>query len=145
MRGLLAQKRQGNINNVWYTHDEFMEVPDKVADELFADRRYHKANRRRTYRNKAQYSLDTGDGIESEAIYTSLTPFEVMERQRNFCRLCRALNSLSETQGRRIEAHYILGKSITEIAEAEGVAKSRVSESIKLGLRNMKKFLNNQP
>ncbi len=62
-------------------HDEFVEVPDVVAEELLADRRYHKANRRRTYRNKAQYSLDTGDGIESEAIYTSLTPYEVIERQ----------------------------------------------------------------
>ncbi len=127
----------------WYTHDEFVEVPEVVAEELLADRRYHKANRRRVYRNKAQYSLDAGDGIESEAIYTSLTPFEIMERQREFCRLCRALNSLPETQGRRVEAHYILGKSITDIAKAEGVSKSSVSESISTGLRSMKKYMQN--
>ncbi len=46
------------------------------------------------------------------------------------CRLCNALNSLPETQGRRVEAHFILGMSKADIARAEGVAKSRVSESI---------------
>ena len=127
----------------WYTYNEFVEVPDIIAQELFADRRYHKANRRRVYRNKAQYSLDAGDGIENEATYTSLTPYEIMERQREFCRLCRALNSLPETQGRRIEAHYILGKSISDIAIAEGVSKSSVSENISAGLLNMKKYLQN--
>lgn len=127
----------------WYTHDEIVEVPDIVAEELFADRRYHKANRRRVYRNKAQYSMDAGDGIESEAVYTSLTPHEIMERQREFCRLCCALNSLPDTQGRRVEAHYILGKSITYIAKVEGVSKSSVSESIRAGLRSMKKYLQN--
>ena len=127
----------------WYTHDEFVEVPDIIAEELFADRRYQKSHRQRIKRNKAYYSLDVGDGIENSAIHMDLSPYEIMERQREFCRLCRALNSLPETQGRRIEAHFIFGKSITEIANAEGVAKSRVSESIKLGLRNMKKFMNN--
>jgi len=127
----------------WYTHDEFVEVPDIIAEELFADRRYQKSHRQRIKRNKAYYSLDAGDGIENSAIHMDLSPYEIMERQREFCRLCRALNSLSETQGRRIEAHFIFGKSITEISNAEGVAKSRVSESIKLGLRNMKKFMNN--
>ena len=127
----------------WYTHDEFVDVPDIIAEELFADRRYQKSHRQRIKRNKAYYSLDVGDGIENSTIHMDLSPYEIMERQREFCRLCRALNSLPDTQGRRIEAHFIFGKSITEIANAEGVAKSRVSESIKLGLRNMKKFMNN--
>ena len=123
----------------WYTHDEFVEVPDIVAEELFADRRYQKAHRQRMKRNKAYYSLDAGDGIENSAIHADLSPHEVMEYKHRFCCLCRALNSLPEAQGRRIEAHYILGKSITEIAE--GVGKGRVSKSIKDGLRSMKKYL----
>lgn len=90
---------------------------------------------------RLQYSLDADDGIESEAVYTSLTPHEIMERQCEFCRLCCALNSLPDTQGRRVEAHYILGESITDIAKAEGV--SSVSESIRAGLRSMKKYLQN--
>jgi RNA polymerase sigma-70 factor (ECF subfamily) len=62
----------------------------------------------------------------------------MMERH---CRLCRALNSLPEIQGRRIEAHYILGKSQAEIAKAEGVTKGSVSISIQKGLEAMKKYL----
>jgi len=44
----------------WYTHDKFVEVSDEIADELFTDKRYQRAHRRRVYRNKAQYSLDAG-------------------------------------------------------------------------------------
>lgn len=127
----------------WYKQDVFVEVPDAVAEELLADKRYQKSHWQRVKRNKAFYSLDVGDGIENAACFAELSPHEIMERRLQWCRLCRALNSLSETQGRRIEAHYILGKSVTEIAEAEGVAKSRVSESIEHGLRNMKKYLKN--
>ena len=44
-----------------------------------------------------------------------------------------------EIQGRRIDAHIILGKSIKEIAEAEGVHEESVRQSIKRGLERMKK------
>jgi len=127
----------------WYTSDEFVEVSDEIADELLADKRYQKAHRRRVYRNKAQYSLDAGDGIENEACYINLSPHEIHERQIMRCRLCRALNSLPEMQGRRVDAHYILGMSKTDIARAEGVRESSVRDAIKRGLRDMKKYLKN--
>jgi RNA polymerase sigma-70 factor (ECF subfamily) len=116
-----------------------------VAAELLADKRYHKAYMRQMYRYKAQYSLDVDNGIENAVILCELSTYEVLERKERFCRLCRALNSLPETQGRRIEARYIRGMSVTAIAQAEGVAKSRISESIERGLRNMKKFMHNLP
>lgn len=125
----------------WYTHDELVEVPEAVAEELIADKRYQKSHRRQVYRNKAQYSLDAADGIESRVMFNAASPFEVMEYKRLFCRLCRALNSLPEAQGKRIEAHYILGMSVTEIAKAEGVGESAVRDAINRGLRNMKNFL----
>ena len=125
----------------WYTSDEFVEVSDEIADELLADKRYQKAHRRRVYRNKAQYSLDAGDGIENEACYINLSPHEIHERQIMRCRLCRALNSLPETQGRRIDAHYILGMSQKDIAEAEGVSNGSVCVSIQRGLAAMKNYL----
>lgn len=40
---------------------------------------------------------------------------------------------------RRIDAHIILGKSIKEIAEAEGVHEESIRQSIKRGLERMKK------
>lgn len=125
----------------WYTHDKFLEVPDAIAAELYADKRYEKAHRRRVYRNKAQYSLDAGDGIESEACFVSPSPHDIYERKLMFCRLCNALNSLPETQGRRIEAHFTLGMSFRAIAEAEGVDESAVRASVKRGLRSMEKLM----
>ena len=76
------------------------------------------------------------------AVYACLhepTPQELLERMELFIRLWNALNSLPEIQGRRIDAHIILGKSIKEIAEAEGVHEESVRQSIKRGLERMKK------
>ena len=126
----------------WYTHDEFLEVSDEVAAELEADRRYENAHKNRMYYHNAQYSLDMGDGIETSAVAChNDNPERIFAMMENHCRLCRALNSLPEIQGRRIEAHYLLGMSQTEIAEAEGVKQHSVSESIHRGLRAMRKYI----
>ena len=66
---------------------------------------------------------------------------EMLERKERHCRLCRALNSLSDKQGRRIEAHIILGMSQRDIARAEGVSERNVRQSIKKGLAHMKEIL----
>ena len=123
----------------WYMEDVMVEVTEEVAEELLAGQRYIKASRRRIYRNKAHFSLDAEDGIEYSACLHEPTPQELLERMELFIRLWNALNSLPEIQGRRIDAHIILGKSIKEIAEAEGVHEESVRQSIKRGLERMKK------
>ena len=125
----------------WYTHDEYIEVSEEVADELQANKLYELAYQRRIVRNKAQYSLDCDDGIEYAVCLSDPTPQELLEREEMFCCLCTALNSLPETQGRRVDACVILGKSYREVAEAEGVNESSVRESVKLGLESMKRYL----
>jgi len=50
---------------------------------------------------------------------------------------------LPEIQGRRIEAHYLLGMSQSEIAKKDGVTRGSVFISITRGLDAMKIFLNN--
>jgi len=128
----------------WQSYDEFIEVSDEIVEELFADKRYERAYQRRTFYNKAHYSLNAEDGIEASAlIHHTDNPEEIFTRMDKHCVLCQALNSLPETQGKRIEAHFILGKSQAEIAEAEGITKGPVSISIKRGLTAMKKFLKN--
>lgn len=125
----------------WYTQDEYMEVSDEVAEALRASVRYEAAYQRRVTRNKAQYSLDCDDGIEYSACLHELTPDEVLELKERFCRLWNALNSLPEIQGRRVDAHFILGMTYREIAQAEGVDKSAVRCSVLCGLESMKKYL----
>ena len=124
----------------WYRHDEFIEASDVVAAELQADKRYHKAHTRRVKRNKV-YSLDAGDGIETAAIVcVDPPPWEIMEMTERRCRLCRTLNSLPELQGRRIEARYVFGRTLKEIAENERVSKEAVRKTIKKGLAAMREY-----
>ena len=69
----------------WYTHDEYIEVSEEVADELRASRLYEAAYQRRIVRNKAQYSLDCEDGIEYYACVSDPTPQELLESMELFC------------------------------------------------------------
>lgn len=125
----------------WYTQDEFVEVSDEIAAELLADKRYHKTHERRMRYNKT-YIFEAETKTEAAVIaHTTDNPEALVLRMEQYCRLCRALNSLPEIQGRWIEAHYILGMSQSEIAEAEGVTKGAVSISITRGLEAMKKYL----
>ena len=57
--------------------------------------------------------------------------------------LRNALNLIPETQRRRIKKYFFENKKETEIAEEEGVEQSSVSESIHLGIYNLKKILKN--
>lgn len=125
----------------WYLSDEYIEVSDEVAAELRADKLYEAAHQRRIVRNKAQYSLDCDDGIEYSACLHEPTPQELLERKERFYHLWNALNSLPEIQGRRVDAHIILGKSYREIAREEGVDKSAVRNSVLCGIEAMKKYL----
>ena len=64
-----------------------------------------------------------------------------MDRKELFFRLWNALNSLPEIQGRRVDAHLILGKSYSQIAREEGVDKSTIRRSVERGKEQMKKYL----
>ena len=127
----------------WYIQDQFIDVSDEVAAELQAGKLYEAAYQRRITRNKAQYSLDCDDGIEYSACLSEPTPPELLERKERFYHLWNALNSLPETQGRRVDSCVILEKSVKEIAVAEGVSAKCVAIAIQRGLEAMKKYLKN--
>jgi RNA polymerase sigma-70 factor (ECF subfamily) len=127
----------------WYAQDEFVEVADEVAVELLADKRYEQVHERRMRRNKT-YPLDEAADSEAAAFAChSDNPQALLEMKERHCGLCRALNSLPEIQGRRVEARYLLGMSQKEIAEAEGVSEEAVSKAIEKGIAAMKKYLRN--
>ena len=128
----------------WYTQDGYIEVSDEVSAELSVGKQQGKISNQRMRRNKSFYSLDAGDGIETEmAVHPTDSPDVVIEKKEGYCRLCRALNSLPEKQGRRIDAHYLRGVSVQKIAEAEDVGERNIRKSISRGLESMKIFLKN--
>lgn len=124
----------------WYIADEFIEVTEEVAEELRADKRYEPTHWRRMKRNKANYSLDAGDGIENSICEFEPSPEECMALMEQYRRLCCALNHLPEAQGRRIDAVYLLGLTVQEVAVADGVSERAVQIAIDRGLENMRKF-----
>ena len=125
----------------WYITDESIEVSDEVAAVLRSDKRYEERHYERCKRNKANYSLDAGDGIENAVCEYEPCAQELLERKERFIHLCHALNSLPDVQGRRIDACIILGKSYREVAQDEGVSIVAVHNSIQRGLEAMRKYL----
>ena len=51
------------------------------------------------------------------------------------------MTSLPPVQARRVYARFILGRSVGQIARAEGVEERNVREAINKGLRGLKKYL----
>ena len=128
----------------YYKTDYIIDAPDEVADIMRQYDRMEAAYRRRTYRHRAHYSLDRGDGIEYEAVFVSMTPSEIYERKMTMEQLHTAVALLPDKQAKRIYAHYFLGLSVTAIAKSEGVSSATVSESLRRGLCNLEKTLKNR-
>ena len=123
----------------WYITDEFIEVSDEIAEELRAGKRYEAVYRRRMKRNKVN-SLDAGDHVERAVCVFEPSPELCLILMDQYQRLCCALNALPDVQGRRIEAHYLRGLSMREIAAADGITYQAVQASIQRGLKVMRNF-----
>lgn len=126
-----------------YMSDCFIEVSDEVAEAFLKFKRYESAYQRRTYWNKAHYSLDRDDGIEHDILFIELSPCELYENKVTTEQINAAISSLPQKQAKRICAYYFLGKSKTAIAKAEGVNRSQVTRSIKKALLNIQKSIKN--
>ncbi|MDO5544711.1 MAG: sigma factor-like helix-turn-helix DNA-binding protein [Eubacteriales bacterium] len=124
-----------------YKNDYMIEVPDEVASIMLEYDRLEAAYRRRTYYHNAHYSLDRGDGIEYDALFVSVTPYEIYERKVTMEQLHAAIASLPDKQAKRITARYFLGLTSEAIAKSEGVSVTAVNNSLQRGLHNMEKFM----
>ncbi len=127
-----------------YDNDSWIEVEDDIFDVFKEFERKEAAYYRKMYRYKAQYSMCREDGIEEMAslLAENTSPESQVERKWLTEQIFIAMSSIPDKQASRLYAHFFLGLRVTEIAEAEGVSKSRVSESIKAGLKNVGTLLN---
>nr|WP_243417739.1 hypothetical protein [Mediterraneibacter glycyrrhizinilyticus] len=57
-----------------------MEVSEEVAEIFKEFNRTETAYRLRTYRHKAYYSLERDGGLEQDAVFVTLSPHELYER-----------------------------------------------------------------
>ena len=109
----------------------------------YQSKRKEQNYQRNIYRNCAHYSLDRDDGIVHEAIFVSMSPYEIYERKMTKQELFAAIANLPDIQAKRIYAYYFLEMSKTEIARSEGVSAMAVCKSIQQGLKTLEKQLRN--
>ena len=122
------------------TEDRFVEVSDEVAESFLLAKRQENNYRLRTYRHKAYYSLDRSDGIENSILHTESSPEEILMQKVSLEQLYEALDHLPPIQARRVYAHYILGMKKVDIARAEGVNNSGVCDSVRKGVKNLRRY-----
>ena len=125
--------------------DCIIAVEDEIAELFEMTRRAERSYLRTLYRNRAHYSLNQNDGIEHDAIFVAMSPFEIYERKATFEELNAAIATLPELQAKRLYAHYFLDMSKSDIAKAEGVSTKAVCRSITYGLKSLEKILKEYP
>ena len=89
-----------NLRDVYpfYGNDCCVMVDDEVA-EIFEESKRKELNyQRKVYWNKAHYSMDRDDGIEHDAIFVSLSPYEIYERKMTKQELYAAIAKLPDIQ-----------------------------------------------
>ena len=118
-----------------------LEVSEEIAVTLSIGGRQCDSYKRRK-REHDECSLDGTPGFEADVTYPPLTPEEIMEQAEDQAALYAALDRLPPVQARRVYARFILGRSVGQIARAEGVEERNVRETINKGLRGLKRFLN---
>ena len=117
-----------------------LEVSEEIAVVLSTGGRQCDSYKRRK-RDHDECSLDGTPGFEADVTYPPLTPEEIMELAEDRAALYAALDRLPPVQARRVYARFILGRSVGQIAKAEGVEERNVRETINKGLRRLKKYL----
>lgn len=123
-----------------YKEDIFIEVSDEVAEVILLSIRQKNNYDRRMYRYKAHYSLDVGDGIEHDALYSAPSPEEILMQKTSLEQLYDALHHLPHKQAHRVHAHYILGENKAQIARCEGISGSCICGSVQSGVKNLRRY-----
>lgn len=126
-----------------YGESNLVLVSDDVANVMEQSLRDEKSYYMRTYRAKAYYSINYGNGIENYVVFHEETPEEIYERKLTILQLSRALSKLPIKQGQHIFAFYFLGKTCGEISAAEHISVRAVQKSLKSGLEKLSNLLKN--
>lgn len=132
-----------NLKNFypWVKQNEFVEVTDEMLETMKAADRQQNAYNLRTYRHKAYYSLDLGDGIDGAALYKAPSPEKLYEEKWVSEQLLKSMGKLTDKQTQRMYKFYFWGMKKVDIARDEGVTDGCITASIQAGLKRMEKDL----
>lgn len=122
-----------------YREDTYIDVDEKVADFMEQERPKPASAARKQYRYKAQYSLDTGDGIEEETLIRLFHEAERDERLRALLEQAMR-SSLTVAQYRRVQMRFSEGKIYRVIAAEENVSISTIEASIEGAVKKLRRY-----
>ena len=128
----------------WYGSDEYIDIPEEVALELLADKRYEAAYTKKMKRRKVMSFSDYGDKTREWRNQTVPDPQRIAEIRDLLEQILEMLDSLSDIQARRIRAHIILDMTLAETAELEKVSTSAVHNSVQKGLNTIRKKIDTE-
>ncbi|AEG60322.1 hypothetical protein Desru_2070 [Desulforamulus ruminis DSM 2154] len=82
----------------WCKEDIFVEITEEMLEAMKTADRQESACKRRTYRYKAHYILDMGDGIDNECLTKPETPEEIYIGEETEAIILTAIGELTEVQ-----------------------------------------------
>lgn len=85
-----------------YEESNMVDVSDEVANVMEQSLHDEKSAYMRSYRAKAYYSLDYGNGVENYVVFHEETPEEIYERKMTIQQLNKSLSRLPIKQGQHI-------------------------------------------
>jgi len=124
--------------NITYNGQE-IKVDRQIADYLEYERRREQNQARSDRRHLSDKDIDRND--LDDFIADKPTDFvEEIAKASESETLRRALDSLTDTQRRRVQMYFFDGFSHARIAEFEGVSKAAIGYSINSALEKLKVF-----
>ena len=118
----------------------YVEVDEKVAEFMEKERPKPARGKRKAHRNKAQYFLDAGDGIEEDTLIRLFHEEEQNDRLHETLEQAMRM-SLTAVQYRRVHMRFCERKSYKVIAHEEGVGISTIESSIEKGIQKPRKYI----
>ena len=94
------------------------------------------------YDRHIEHSEIFENNLEARAMDKPISLEEIIETKLLNEDLKKAIDSLSEVQKRRIKMYYFEDKTLREIAEIEHCKIMSVKDSIDVGIKKIRKFLN---
>ena len=128
----------------FYKCDCVVDIPDEILKVIRDCNRAEETYQRKLRHNKVKFETldaENADEVAMRIMDKPLTPYEVYAHKQMTSLLHAAISKLPSKQAKRIYAHFFLGMTFTEIANAEGVDEKAIRVAIQRGLQNLQKNL----
>lgn len=138
----LHSKKSENIYKVSFSNSNKIvkiQIPKKIFDELDE---FEKEDARQIQEKKRHFEQNdvTEITLNKRAFNKPEDVDEIVIKNIYSKKLSEALGTLTKEQRRRILLYYDYQLSMQEIAKIEGCTKQSIQESIKWGIKKLKKF-----